>query len=430
MNPVRILPPGPRSGELTIPSSKSHAHRLLIAAALGEKPVTIRLRGFSNDILATADCLRAMGAEIGCVEDGVSVRPINRSDLRREEISLNCGESGSTLRFLLPVPGACGLLGCFRMEGRLPQRPMDDYEDELRRHGMIIRRDGVFLHAAGRLSAGEYCLPGNVSSQFFSGLLFVLPLLKGDSSLSCEGRLESAAYIRMTETVLRESGIRFEKQDSDWTIPGGQRFQLPETVQAEGDWSNAAFFLCLGALTNRGVTVYGLRPDSIQGDRAVLKTLEDFGAQVSVEEDSISVRAGERKAFRLDATDVPDLVPVLSVLACAAEGESVISGAERLRMKESDRILSTLSLIRNLGGSAFETEDGLIIRGNGRLRGGSVDSFHDHRIAMSAAVAAALCTEPVEVSDPSCVEKSYPAFWQDWERSTTCQVPGSEPVSG
>ena len=430
MNTTRLLLPGPRFGELTIPSSKSHAHRLLIAAALGEKPVDIRLRGLSDDILATAACLRAMGAEVHVREDGISVRPTDKTAEHGGEIILPCGESGSTLRFLLPVLGACGIRGCFWMEGRLPLRPMDVFEDELRLHGMEIRREGALLHASSHLLPGEYRLPGNISSQYFSGLLFALPGLKGDSRMTAEGALESAAYIRMTEAVLLSAGIRFERRDSGWTIPGGQRFRLPGRIQTEGDWSNAAFFLCLGALSERGVTVRGLREDSLQGDRAVLKTLRDFGARVLSGEDGVTVRAGERKPFFLDASGVPDLVPVLSVLACGAEGESVISGAARLRMKESDRIQSTLSLIRALGGSAVETEDGLRILGSGRLRGGRADSFHDHRIAMSAALAAALCAEPVEVTDPACVEKSYPAFWEDWERSTTCQVPGSETGSG
>ncbi|MBR4474843.1 MAG: 3-phosphoshikimate 1-carboxyvinyltransferase [Oscillospiraceae bacterium] len=420
------MQPGLRFGELKIPSSKSHVHRLLIAAALGEDPVFVRLRGLSDDILATAACLRAMGAEVSCTESGISVSPPDRSGAQKEEVLLPCGESGSTLRFLLPVLGACGISGCFRMEGRLPERPMGVFEDELRRHGMNIRREGCFLHAAGKLTAGDYCLPGNISSQYFSGLLFALPLLEGESRLRADGVLESAAYIRMTEAVLKSAGIRFEKQGTEWTIPGGQHFCLPADLQAEGDWSNAAFFLCLGALSEKGVTVHGLRTDSVQGDRAVLQVLETFGARVSVEGSSVSVCAGEKKPFSLDASGVPDLVPVLSVLACAAEGESVIAGAARLRMKESDRILSTVKLIRDLGGEAGETSDGLIIRGSGSLRGGTADSFHDHRIAMSAAVAAALCRERVIVQDPSCVEKSYPAFWQDWERSLTCQVPGSE----
>ncbi|MBO7669161.1 MAG: 3-phosphoshikimate 1-carboxyvinyltransferase [Oscillospiraceae bacterium] len=434
MSGPRTVSPGPRCGTVTVPSSKSHVHRLLIAAALGESPVSIRLRGFSKDILATADCLRALGAEIGCTEGSLSAVPPDRSRMPGGEAVLPCGESGSTLRFLLPVLGALGLDGCFHMEGRLPQRPMDPFEDELRRHGMVIARDGSLLRAGGRLSAGSYCLPGNISSQYFTGLLFALPLLEGDSVLRAEGSLESAAYIRMTESVLESAGIVFSRAEHEWRIPGGQTCRLPRELTAEGDWSGAAFFLCLGALSDHGITVRGLRSDSPQGDRSVLDTLLSFGAELNWHGDAVTVRAGKRRPFVLDAAGVPDLVPVLSVLACAADGESVIKNAARLRMKESDRLRSTAQLIMDLGGTVDEREDGLVIHGRGALRGGNADSFHDHRIAMSAAVAAALCREPVIICDPDCVEKSYPDFWKDieglsGERSRTCQVSGSESAS-
>jgi len=415
---ITVLP-GARRGEVTVPSSKSHVHRLLIAAALGEEPVRVRLRGLSDDILATAACLCSIGARVDCKEDGISVFPLERSRVVEEEAVLSCGESGSTLRFLLPVLGACGICGCFRMEGRLPQRPMDAFEDELRRHGMIIAREGSLLHAAGQLTAGEYRLPGNISSQYFSGLLFALPLLEGDSVLTAEGVLESGAYIRMTETVLESAGIVFKKNGNSWRIPGGQHYALQRELQAEGDWSGAAFFLCLGALSCGETAARGLRADSVQGDRAVLDTLRDFGAEVSVCGETVTVKAGARRPFTLDAAGVPDLVPVLSVLACGAEGESEIRHAARLRMKESDRLRSTAQMINDLGGEAVEKEDGLVIRGHGSLRGGKADSVHDHRIAMSAAVAAAICREAVEISDPGCVEKSYPAFWQDFEALET-----------
>ena len=434
MSGMMTVSPGARCGTVTAPSSKSHVHRLLIAAALGKRPVNIRLRGLSKDILATADCLRAAGADIICGEESLTVIPPDQSRTPDGETVMPCGESGSTLRFLLPVLGALNCSGCFRMEGRLPQRPMDVYEDELRRHGMGIARDGVLLHAGGMLSSGSYCLPGNISSQYFSGLLFALPLLEGDSVLRAEGTLESAAYIRMTETVLESAGIVFTRREQEWRIPGGQTYCLPRELTAEGDWSSAAFFLCLGALSEDGITVCGLRPDSVQGDRAVLDTLLSFGAEMFWQGDAVNVRAGKKKPFVLDAAGVPDLVPVLSVLACSAEGDSRIKNAARLRMKESDRLRSTAQLIKDLGGEISEKEDSLTIRGQGALCGGTADSFHDHRIAMSAAVAAAFCREPVRVIDPGCVEKSYPGFWKDLEslsdgRRQKCQVSGSESAS-
>ena len=407
-----ILPPGPRSGEVHIPASKSVAHRLLICAALGEGKTALRIDGFSRDILATAACLRALGAGITGREHVIRVAPV------RKPVSgglLPCGESGSTLRFLLPVAGALGISGTFRMEGRLPERPMKVYEELLCAHGMRIERIGCFLHFGGQLQSGEYRLRGDVSSQYFSGLLMALPRLSGDSTVIAEGKLESADYICLTEDALRRAGIRLERNDRTWFVPGTQHFKLPGFLRAEGDWSNAAFFLCMGALSEKGVTVHGLNLDSAQGDKAVLEILQRFGAVVSADADtgSVTVRRGELHPVTIDAAPIPDLIPVLSVFACAAVGDTHIENAARLRMKESDRLQSTARLINDLGGLAEELPEGLLIHGTGYLRGGTADPCNDHRIAMSAAVAACICREPVTVLDAQCVQKSYQSFWRD-----------------
>ena len=410
------LLPGGRWGAVRIPSSKSAVHRLLICAALGTGETRLELDGLSQDIRATAACLRALGAGIEIGETAIRVRPIEGPV---SDAVLPCGESGSTLRFLLPVAGALGATGSFAMEGRLPERPMETYEAVLTAHGMQIRREGSRLVFGGKLESGAYTLPGNVSSQYFSGLLLALPRLAGDSMLRAEGPLESADYIRMTEDALGLAGVRIERPSSaQWSIPGGQRFALPNRLRAEGDWSNAAFFLCMGALSETGVTVEGLNLRSAQGDRAVLELLRQFGANVAINEEAgtVTVRRGEPRPFTVDAGAIPDLVPVLAVLACGAAGETRITHAARLRLKESDRLLSTARLIGDLGGEVEELADGLVIHGTGVLRGGRVDSFNDHRIAMSAAVAACLCSEPVTVEGADCVKKSYPAFWADYER--------------
>ena len=402
------LPPGQHSGEVRIPASKSVAHRLLICSALGESRTSIRIDGFSRDILATAACLKALGAGIEIRKDVIRVMPIRKS------VSggmLPCGESGSTLRFLLPVAGALGASGYFRMEGRLPERPMQVYEDLLCAHGMRIERDGSWLRFGGQLQSGEYRLPGDVSSQYFSGLLMALPMINGDSTVIAEGKLESADYIRLTEDAISRAGVRLEREGRTWTVPGAQRFQLPGFLRAEGDWSNAAFFLCMGALSEEGVTVRGLNFDSAQGDKAVLEILERFGALVSTDADSVTVRRGKLRPVTIDAAPIPDLIPVLSVLACGAVGDTRIINAARLRMKESDRLQSTARLIGDLGGNAEELPEGLVIHGTGALRGGTADPCNDHRIAMSAAVAACMCTQWVTVLDAQCVQKSYHSFW-------------------
>ena len=407
------LTPGPCAGEVCIPSSKSVAHRLLICAALGTEKTTLLIDGFSRDILATAKCLRALGAGIEAKGRRIRVTPIQKP------VSgglLPCGESGSTLRFLRPVAGALGVSGYFKMEGRLPERPMQVYEDVLRAHGMEISRDGSFLRFGGQLRSGDYCLPGDVSSQYFSGLLMALPRLTGDSAVTAEGTLESAGYIRLTEDALALSGVQIEREGQTWRIPGSQRFALPGVLRVEGDWSNAAFFLCMGALSEQGVSVHGLNLASAQGDMAVLDILRQFGASVEASDGAVTVRRAELRPITIDAAPIPDLVPVLSVLACGATGDTRIINAARLRMKESDRLQTTAKLISDLGGAVDELPDGLVIHGTGGLRGGDVDSCGDHRIAMSAAVAAGLCRESVTISGADCVQKSYPAFWEDFWR--------------
>ena len=408
-----VLRPGARSGSVHIPASKSVAHRLLICAALGQEKTALLLDGFSNDILATAKCLRALGAGIEKKARCIRVKPITKP---ASGGLLPCGESGSTLRFLLPVAGALGVSGAFRMEGRLPERPMRVYEELLCAHGMEIERDGAYLRFGGRLLSGDYRLPGDVSSQYFSGLLMALPLAEGESLVTAEGKLESAGYIRLTEDALTLSGVCFTRDVQSWRIPGSQRFSLPGVLRAEGDWSNAAFFLCMGALSEKGVTVRGLKPDSSQGDRAVLDILRTFGAAIEKTDGGVTVRRGALKPVTVDAAPIPDLIPVLSVLACGAAGDTKIVNAARLRLKESDRLQTTARLIRDLGGKVDELPDGLVIHGTGSLTGGRVDSCSDHRIAMSAAAASLLCTERVVVTGARCVEKSYPSFWEDFGR--------------
>lgn len=409
----RRLEPGPRSGGVKIPASKSQAHRLLICAALGEREVRLRCDGISKDIAATAACLNALGAGIREAEEGLYVRPIRR--VPAGECALPCGESGTTLRFLLPIVGALGARAVFYREGRLPQRPLAPLDAELAAHGMKLEEDGALLRCGGKLRPGAYTLPGNVSSQYVSGLLLALPLLDGESRLQVTGTLESAPYVTMTEDVLQRAGVIIDKHNQDYIISGPQRCAMPDTLTVEGDWSNAAFFLVMGALSARGVCVRGMDRNSVQGDRAVLDILRDFGAEIAESGEEILVRRGVLRGQIVDAAPIPDLIPVLSVLAAAAEGETRIVNAGRLRLKESDRLASTSAMLRALGADIEELPDGLVIRGKPQLAGGTADSAGDHRIAMSAAAAACVCTQAVTVCGAECVRKSYPRFWEDFE---------------
>ena len=539
--------PGTRRGSVRAPSSKSQAHRLIIAAALSEYETAIRCDALSADIEATIACLNALGAEI--VRDGEMLRvspvfanlhpasddmtareakpafineaqdacgaqyaaardaasvpadkaastnetqgascaqiaaardaasapahnavPANETqgascaqiEAARDAASapadktvpankkqgactccaqieavcdaasvdaanggmqaacgekrLYCGESGSTLRFLLPLCGALGMRAVFYREGRLPDRPLQPLDEQLALHGMAIRSDGALLHVSGRLRAGEYTLPGNVSSQYVTALLMALPLIEGESVLRIEGRLESADYVAMTLDTLKKAGIRIDAIDGGFRIPGGQRYRADDGGAVEGDYSGAAFFLCMGALSKAGVTVTNLDPASKQGDRRVSELLARLGARVEYGADSVTVRRGALRGAVIDASMIPDLVPALSAVAALCEGETRFIHAERLRLKESDRLTATKNLIVALGGSARETDDGLIIAGKTRLEGGSVDACGDHRLAMTAAVAACGCVRDVIVPDAQCVNKSYPAFWNDMKR--------------
>ncbi len=445
--------PGTRRGSVRAPSSKSQAHRLLIAAALSGHETAIRCDDLSADITATIACLNALGAEI--VRDGEMLRvspvfanchaadggqtarkvksaPIDEAQgacgTQAETVSavaevaaggeklLRCGESGSTLRFLLPLCGALGVSAAFEREGRLPERPLQPLDEQLTAHGMAIQSDGALLHVSGTLRAGEYTLPGNVSSQYVTGLLMALPLIEGESVLRIVGKLESADYVAMTLDTLGKAGICIEIIDGGFRIPGGQRYDVPDGSAVEGDYSGAAFFLCMGALSKAGVTVTNLDPASKQGDKRVSEILAQFGAHVEYGTDSVTVRRGTLRGAVIDASMIPDLVPALAAVAALCEGETRFTHAERLRLKESDRLTATKNLIAALGGDARETDDGLIITGQTRLAGGTVDPCGDHRLAMTAAVAACGCADEVVVPDAQCVGKSYPAFWNDMKR--------------
>lgn len=410
----KTILPGARTGEVHIPASKSQAHRMLLCAAMGENEVTLRCRGLSKDILATVACLKALGASVDAEGEVLHLRPVSAPPPGL--CLLPCGESGSTLRFLLPLVGALGASAVFEREGRLPERPIEPLGRELCRNGMDIRSDGARLSCSGQLRPGAFSLPGNISSQYISALLMTLPLLEGESTLHIEGALESAAYVAMTEEVLRLGGVQTEKTGAGYRIPGGQRCRFAPELSVEGDYSNAAFFLCAGALSERGIRVTGLDPQSRQGDRAIVPLLEEMGAQVASDGSSVTVKRAALHGITIDASPIPDLIPVLSVVAAAASGETRVIHAQRLRLKESDRLHSTTQMLRALGAEAEELPDGLVIRGGRTLAGGTVDACGDHRIAMSAAVAGGICRGAVTICGSECVQKSYPDFWTDFQQ--------------
>lgn len=403
---IAHISPGAMRGELDAPASKSFAHRALIAAALADKPTELKgtLEG-SADISATIDCLRALGATI---EDTV-VHPITPG----KTALLRCGESGTTLRLLLPVVGAMGVQGRFLGQGRLPSRPIVPLVEAMEAHGAAFDRKTLPFSISGKLVSGEYRLPGDVSSQFISGLLFALPLLDSGSTVRITSALESAGYVGMTVDMLDLFSVSAMAREDGYLVPGSQGYRSPGVVHVEGDWSNAAFFLAAGAIGG-DVTVHGLSVGSRQPDAVVAELLRQFGARVTAEGDTVRVTAATLRGMLVDVSEKPDLVPMLAVLGAVATGTTRLVNASRLRLKESDRLESTCAMIRALGGQAEERADELVIHGGG-LRGGEVDSFGDHRIAMAAAIAATACEGPVTITGAEAVRKSYARFFADFE---------------
>ena len=408
---------GALAGTVAAPISKSDLHRLLIAAALcppGE-PTVIQGLTLSQDIEATAGILRALGAQVEFSENETRITP--PSSRSQASILADCGESGSTLRFLVPVLAALGCEATFVGRGRLGQRPMLPLTQQLRLHGVSVENDLLPLTIHGPLTGGEFTFAGDVSSQYITGLLYALPLLKEDSTIRLTSPLQSMGYVKMTLDVLGRFGIQAEELPDGWRIPGGQRYRSPGQLKAEGDWSGAAFWLCAGALGRQPLTVTGLRQDSLQGDRAVCRILSQMGARLCWEGDALTVTGAPLTAVEIDGSQIPDIVPILSVAAALAQGETRIINAQRLRIKESDRLAAMAAGLSALGAQIQETEDGLLLSGKAELRGGAeVDSFGDHRIAMCMAVASTRCAQPVSIRDPMCVAKSYPDFYEDFRR--------------
>ncbi|MEL7609249.1 MAG: 3-phosphoshikimate 1-carboxyvinyltransferase [Bacillota bacterium] len=404
------IQPSPLSGKVRAIASKSDAHRLLIAAALADAPTKLLLRGGSRDIDATVRSLTALGAVITRAQGSLTVEPIRGTPASPV---LACGESASTMRFLLPVaPALCSGVR-FTAEGRLPKRPLSPLKERMEEHGVnfLALPDGVSL--TGRLSGGSYELPGDVSSQFISGLLFALPLTKEGGQIRLTTRLQSAGYVDMTLETLERFKIRVERKDNVFRVEGGQAYRSPGEIAVEGDWSNAAFFLAAGAVGG-DVTVTGLNQSSLQCDRAIYPILESMGADISWQNGALRVKKSALKGIEIDAGDCPDLVPILASLAAYAEGETRIYNAARLRIKESDRLEAMAKNLSSMGADITELPDQLVIRGGSPLHSTRLSSFHDHRIAMSLAVAASTVGGIIAHAD--AVDKSYPLFFKDYNK--------------
>ncbi|MDR2558981.1 MAG: 3-phosphoshikimate 1-carboxyvinyltransferase [Oscillospiraceae bacterium] len=376
------ITPRKLAGEIAAITSKSAAHRALICAFLCKEKPEIKIENTSKDIEATLACLEAMK--------------------NKSAPLINCGESGSTFRFLLPLAAHLCENAKFIGEGRLPQRPIEDLLDALRANGVNFSSEKLPFTVSGKLQGGKFVLPGNVSSQFVSGLLFVLPLLNGDSEIKLTTPLESKSYADMTVDMLRKFGIEIIEKNNYYEVKCNQIYKSPKIIEVEKDWSNAAFFLSANAL-GADIKITGLDINSVQGDKEIVSILKRF------------MESEDLRGVGIDVSEIPDLLPILAVVAAFAKGETVLYNAARLRLKESDRLSAVSEMLKIFGAEVEEKSDSLIISG-GKLKGGIVDSAGDHRIVMSAAICGCFCEGETIIKGAEAVEKSYPNFFEDFAK--------------
>ncbi len=413
---VKIFPGRISGGEVTIPASKSLSHRVLISAALAKGTSVLHHVAGNQDTEATLRCLKALGAAFEKKRDGLSVTGI-RDWSAYDGSVLDCGESGSTLRFLIPIAAMTGRTVTFTGHGKLMQRPQSVYEDLFCRKGLQFEKDGEFLRVRGPLPGGEYVLKGDVSSQFITGLLFTLPLAEEDSVIRILPPYESRSYVLLTEQILKGSGIRILDDGAEIRIPGNQHY-LPCERTVEGDDSQAAFFETLGVITDQPVCIHGLNPASMQGDHAMLSILRKMGGNLREDGDLVTAEPSVLHGTMIDLENCPDLGPVLFAAAAQAEGTTEFIHAGRLRIKESDRIAAMEEELRKLGAIMHSQEDSAVVSGKAKISGGVLLNGHnDHRIVMALAVLACTADSPVEIDGAEAVNKSYPEFFEDLKKA-------------
>lgn len=388
-----IITPRKLSGKITVPASKSISHRALICAALAKGRSEIKNLLDCADTAATINILNAFGAKIK--REG-SITIVDGIETPSESAFADCCESGSTLRFLVPVAAALGCNAEFHGRAKLPQRPITPYFTELTKNGIIFETETMPYKIKGQLKAGDYSLAGDISSQFISGLLFALPLLHGNSNIIITSPLQSKPYVDITIAELNRFGVKIQETDTGYFVEGDQHF-VPQNTTIEADMSQAAFFVVANALGSE-IEIEGLNLNSLQGDRAIIDI----------------VNSSKGSGFDVDASQIPDLVPILTVLAALSKGVSHITNCERLRLKECDRLAVITAELNKLGARVTENSDNLVIEGVDMLHGGICESHVDHRIPMSLAIASTCASEPVKINGAECVSKSYPNFFEDF----------------
>lgn len=405
-----IVRPNSLSGKIKAIPSKTYGHRMIILSALSQKTSKLIINEYNDDLLATLNCIKELGADYSIDGEVLEITPIKKANSKP---FLNAEESGSTLRFIIPVATALYENTIIDAEGSLKSRPIKTLLDGLSKVGVKFSRKALPIETFGKFTGGEIELPGHVSSQFISGILLASSVLEKDSRIILTSELESKAYVDVSIDVLKSYGIDVEKFSDGFFVKGGQSLKPQKEVIVEGDWSNAAPFLVAGALHGE-VEITGLNSDSIQGDRVILDILKSFGAEVFIS-DTIKVKSKQKHPIKIDVNEFPDLLPVLSILACGAVGQSVFTGCHRLKLKESDRLTNSTELINILGGEAFIKDDSLIVNGRGELVGGKVDGYGDHRMVMAETIASLISKNDIQIDGFTAINKSYPRFFEDFK---------------
>ncbi len=401
------------SGKVKVISSKSELHRLLILSAFAKEKSKIEFYGvISLDVEATLDCLRAVGAKIKVEENVFIVEPIK--ELPKGRVKLFCRESGSTLRFILPIFCMLGIEQEITVSGRLKDRPLSPIYEILKENGVNLSNKGEYpLYTKGKFSLDKVEIDGGISSQFISGLLMAFAIANENGKVTVKGDFQSKSYVDITVNAIKSFGVNVSVKDSEYTVYGNE--YNGKNLTAYGDWSNGAFFLALGALSGN-ISVLGLNENSFQGDKKIVNLIKEFGGNIISGNGEITVENSQTKGIEIDVNDIPDLAPVLAVISGVSNGKTTIYNGKRLRLKESDRIKSVVQMINAIGGIATEKEDGMEIIGVKEYTGGVVDSFNDHRIVMASAIASAKCKNSVTIINAEAVNKSYPSFFEELKR--------------
>lgn len=409
------IKPNKLNGIVNVPASKSIMHRALICASLSEESCIISNIYLSDDIKSTISCLEKLGASFEIHKDKIKVNGIKNIP---QNAVFDCKESGSTIRFFIPIALALGVKSKFTGKGKLITRPLDVYTQSFKNKGVDFRYTGKLpCTCSGKLQPGNYTVKGNVSSQFITGLLFSLPILDGDSTITVTEPFESKSYVDITISCLKSFGVEITYNNSTYYIKGNQHYKATD-YYVESDYSQVAFFLVANALGN-DIKVKKFYEKSTQGDSKIIDILKNIGIECNFDNGIITTKTNSKKSFNIDGSDIPDIVPILCVLACFCDGISTISNVYRLKLKESDRILSTIDIITKLGGKIQynKENDKLLIHGGiDEFNGCDLDCHNDHRIAMCSAIASTVCSDKVNLFGSKCVNKSYPTFFDEFQK--------------